>query len=88
MMLLLALSQHLPWFAAAAGELLVLGAVVDWAIATLTPAASNAADVSILSLPSFMMISSARWSVGDVANESQQAEEMNVPTSRRSMTCA
>jgi hypothetical protein len=88
MMLLLALSQHLPWFAAAepplgepaaAGELLVLGAVVDWAMATLTPAASSAAEVSALSLPSFIRISSARWSVGDVANEGQRVEHTNVP---------
>jgi len=55
-------------------------------MAMLTPAASNAAEVSALSLPSFMMISSVRWSAGDVANEDQRVEEMNVPGSRRIMT--
>ena len=36
---------------------------LDCAIARLTPAASNAAELSALSLPNFMMISSAPWTL-------------------------
>jgi hypothetical protein len=61
MMRLLALSQHLPEFAAAAGELPVLGAMFDCAIAVLMPAASSAAEANRLSLLSVMTISSTRW---------------------------
>jgi hypothetical protein len=58
----LAASQHLPdwaapgWLVEPDGE---EGLELDCAIARLTPAASNAAELSALSLPSFMMISSA-----------------------------
>jgi hypothetical protein len=52
---------------------------LDCAIARLTPAASNAAELSALSLPSFMMIPLLLLTVGNIANAVQRTQGVIVP---------